>query len=57
MIVVKKLDGNICLCIDFYYLNLVLKRSYYFFLIIEEILLEFLKVKVFSKVDLKEGFF
>ena len=56
MIAAKKADGNIRLCIDPHYLNLALKRSYYPLPVIEEILPELSKAKVFSKVDLKEGF-
>ena len=56
MIAAKKPDGNIRLCIDPHYLNLALKRSHYPLPIIEEILPELSKAKVFSKVDLKEGF-
>ena len=56
MIAAKKPDGNIRLCIDPHYLNLALKRSHYPLPVIEEILPELSKAKVFSKVDLKEGF-
>ena len=56
MIAAKKPDGNIRLCIDPHYLNLASKRSHYPLPVIEEILPELLKAKVFSKVDLKEGF-
>ena len=56
MIAAKKPDGNIRLCIDPHYLNPALKRSHYPLPIIEEILPELSKAKVFSKVDLKEGF-
>ena len=56
MIAAKKPDGNIRLCIDPHYLNLALKRSHYPLPIIEEILPELSKAKVFSQVDLKEGF-
>ena len=52
----KKPDGNIRLCINPHYLNLALKRSHYPLPVIEEILPELSKAKVFSKVDLKEGF-
>ena len=44
------------MCIDPHYLHLVLKRSHYRLPVIEEILTELSKAKVFSKVDLKEGF-
>ena len=56
MIAAKKPDGNIRLCIDPHYLNLALKRSHYPLPVIEEILPELSKAKVFSKIDLKEGF-
>ena len=51
MIAAKKPDGNIRLCIDPHYLNPALKRSHYPLPIIEEILPELSKAKVFSKVD------
>ena len=56
MIADKKPDGKIRLCIDPHYLNLALKRSHYPLSVIEEILPELSKAKVFSKVNLKEGF-
>ena len=56
MIAAKKPGGNIRLCIDPHYLNVALKRGHYPLPVIEEILSELSKAKVFSKVDLKEGF-
>ena len=56
MIATKKPDGNIRLCIDPRHLNRALKRSHCPLPVIEEILPELSKAKVFSKVDLKEGF-
>ena len=56
MIAARKPDRNIRLCIDPHYLNVALKRSHYPLPVIEEILPELSKVKVFGKVDLKEGF-
>ena len=56
MIAAKKPDGNIRLSIDPYFLNLALKRSHYPLPVIEEILPERSKAKVFSKVHLKEVF-
>jgi len=56
MIATKKPDGNIRLCINPHHLNRALKRSHYPLPVIEEILPELSKAKVFSKVDLKEGF-
>ena len=56
MIATKKPGGNIRLCIDPHHLNRALKRSHYPLPVIEEILPELSKAKVFSKVGLKEGF-
>ena len=56
MIAAKKPDGNIRLSIDPHYLNPALKGSHYPLSVIEKILPELSKAKVFSKVDLKEGF-
>ena len=56
MIATKKPDGNICLCTDPHRLNRALKRSHYPLPVIEEILPELSKAKVFSKVDLREGY-
>ena len=58
MIATKRPDGNICLCTDPHRLNRALKRirSHYPLPVIEEILPELSKAKVFSKVDLREGF-
>ena len=56
MIATKKPDGNIRFCIDPHHLNRALKRSHYRLPVIEEILSVLSKAKVFSKVDLKEGF-
>lgn len=56
LITTTKADGNIRLCIDPHHLNPELKRSHYPLPIIEEILPELAKAKVFSKADLREGF-
>ena len=62
MITTTKPDGNIRLCIDPHHLNRELTRSHYPLRIIEEILHElakakvFTKAKVFIKADLRKGF-
>lgn len=56
MVVVKKFNGILCICIDLKDLNKVLKCSYYLLFIIEDILLDFSCVKVFSIFDVKNGF-
>ena len=56
MITTIKPDGSIRLCIDTHYLNQELKRSHYRLPVIDDILPDLSKVKVFSKADLQEGF-
>ena len=56
IITVQKPDGRIRVCIDPLHLNKGLKRSHYPLPVIEEILPELSKAKVFSKADIKEGF-
>ena len=56
MITTIKPDGSIRLCIDPHYLNQELKRSHYPLPVIDDILPDLSKVKVFSKADLQEGF-
>ena len=56
MITTVKPDGSLRLCIDPYHLNQELKRSHYPLPVIEDILPELIKVKVFTKADLQEGF-
>ncbi|KAK3730127.1 hypothetical protein QZH41_004833 [Actinostola sp. cb2023] len=56
MIAVMKPNGTVRLCIDPQHLNQALKRCHYPLPIIEELLPELTKARVFSKADLKEGF-
>ena len=56
MITTIKPDGSIRLCIDPHYLNQELKRSHYPLPVIDDILPDLSRVKVFSKADLQEGF-
>ena len=59
MIAAKKPDENLRLCIDPHYLNLALKWSHYPRPLIEEIIPELSKAKIFSKLKLiwKKAFF
>lgn len=56
LVVIKKLNGKLRVCIDLKLFNKVLKCSYYFFLVIDDLLFDLLKVKVFSVCDVKNGF-
>jgi len=56
MVVVKKLNGNLRICIDPKDLNNVLKRSQYPLSTIDDILPDLSRAKVFSTFDVKNGF-
>ena len=56
LVIVKKPSGKIRLCIDPKPLNKALKRCHYPLPIIEDLLPELSKAKVFSKCDVKNGF-
>lgn len=55
-VIVKKFNGKIWVCLDFWDFNCVVKCLYYLFLIIEEVVICFSGVKVFSVLDVKCGF-
>ena len=56
MVVVKKPNGTLRICIDPKDLNKVLKRSHYPLPTIEDILPDLSRAKVFSTFDVKNGF-
>ena len=56
LVTVVKPSGKLRLCIDPQQLNMALKREHYPLPVIEDVLPQLAKVKVFSKADLKEGF-
>ena len=56
LVTVVKPSGKLRLCIDPQHLNMALKREHYPLPVIEDVLPQLAKVKVFSKADLKEGF-
>eukprot|EP00112_Aurelia_sp_Birch-Aquarium-sp1_P011735 Seg247.5 transcript_id=Seg247.5/GoldUCD/mRNA.D3Y31 product="Retrovirus-related Pol polyprotein from transposon 297" pseudo=true protein_id=Seg247.5/GoldUCD/D3Y31 len=56
LVVAEKPNGKLRVCIDPQHLNQALKRSHYPLPITEDILPDLDDVKVFSKVDLKEGY-
>ena len=56
MVIVKKPNGNIIVCLDLKDLNKVLKRSHYPMPTIDDILPELSQAKVLSVFDVKMGF-
>lgn len=57
VIVVRKKDGSPRICIDYRKLNRVLVKDHYPLPLIEDILDKLQESKMFSKIDLKNGFF
>ena len=56
MAVATKKDGSLRICIDLQSLNLALKREHYQLPVLEDILQDLARAKVFSKVDLSHGY-
>ena len=57
LVIAEKPNGKLRVCIDPQHLNKGLKRSHYHLPLIDDVLPELEDVKVFSKIDLKEGIF
>jgi len=49
---VKKKDGSLCFCIDFYSLNYISRKDYYLLLLISDLLDSPHKAWVYTKIDL-----
>ena len=56
MAIGNKKDGSLCICMDPCHLNLSLKREHYRLPVLDDILPDLAKAKVFSKVDLSHGY-
>ena len=56
VVITRKANGNLRLCLDPKPLNKALKRCYFPMPVIEDILPELGKAKVFTKVDCKDGY-
>lgn len=56
MAIATKKDGSLRICIDTHHLNLSLKREHYQLPVLDDILPDLAKAKVFSKVDLSHGY-
>ena len=56
LVIAEKPNGKLRVFIDPQYLNKALKRSHYPLPLIEDLLTELEGVKLFNKIDLKEGY-
>ena len=56
LVIAEKPNGKLRVCIDPQHLNKAFKRSHYPLPLIDDVLPELEDVKVFSKIDLKEGY-
>ena len=56
MAIATKKDGSLRICIDPRHLHLSLKREHYQLPVLDDILPDLAKAKVFSKVDLSHGY-
>ncbi|WP_050456121.1 reverse transcriptase family protein [Candidatus Burkholderia verschuerenii] len=57
MLFVKKKDGTLRLCIDYRGLNNVTIKNKYPLPLIEELLVQLQGARVFSKLDLRQGYY
>jgi hypothetical protein len=53
---VRKHDGALCLCVDYWKLNAITKKDQYLLLLIDELLEQLSKAKIFTKIDIQQGF-
>jgi hypothetical protein len=54
---VKKADRSLCLCIDYRKLNEILHKDRYLLLLINELLAQISKAKVYTKLDVRQAFY
>ena len=57
MLFVKKKDGTLRLCIDYRQLNMVTIKNKYSFSLIDDLFDQLKGAKVFSKIDLRLGYY
>jgi len=53
---IKKKDGSLCLCVDFYSLNHISKKDHYPLLLISDLLDSSCKAWIYSKIDLYHAY-
>ena len=56
MVAAQTSSGKVRVCIDPQHLNQALKRRHYPLPVVEDLLLELSKERLFTKADLKDGF-
>jgi len=54
---VKKKDGSICLCVDFYSLNHISKKNHYSLPLISDLLDSSCKAQIYTKIDLYHTYY
>jgi hypothetical protein len=53
---VRKHDGALCLCVDYRKLNAITKKDQYPLPLIDKLLEQLSKAKIFTKIDIRQGF-
>jgi hypothetical protein len=53
---VRKHDGALCLCVNYQKLNAITKKDQYLLPLINELLEQLSKAKIFTKIDICQGF-
>jgi hypothetical protein len=54
---VKKPNNSLCFCIDYYKLNKLTKKDYYFLFLLDKTLVWISKTKIFTKLDIRQVFY
>jgi hypothetical protein len=53
---IKKLRGRIRLCINYYKLNIIIKKDKYLILLIKETITRIIGCKIITKLDIRKAF-
>jgi hypothetical protein len=56
ILIVRKHNGALCLCVDYQKLNAITKKDQYPLPLINELLEQLSKAKIFTKIDICQGF-
>jgi hypothetical protein len=54
---VRKHDRALCLCVNYWKLNAITKKDQYLLLLIDKLLEQLSKAKIFTKIDIYQGFY